>query len=708
MNNILHIFGRDIKGLVRNFFALFIAGGLCLLPALYAWFNIYANWDPYGSTGNIQIAVANLDEGWTDDSGNTFRMGDDIVAQLKQKDSIGWRFVKTKERAVKGVESGEYYAALVIDGNFTYSMYHGVYENTESPKITYYVNDKKNAVATKITDTAVSTLQNSINQTFVQVAAQKVFTKANDISEDLSREDPVGDFVDKLTVVSDSLSDYDEMITSFMEANEFLTNAADEANQKVADGQKLIAEGKNQLEAGQNDLDETRDSFSDFDKSVASSMDAIERSLGAISEEIAGARFEEDEKLLKKDVNKISSDAADLSQKLGTLSDSLNALNVSTKLNSTIKLVDDMRRMTAMIEANAQIEESDNLTSATVKKVQESLEEYEDTVSQMNSLYSEQVVPQIDAVMEGMSEALGTVAGLLDSLCDTTDSMKDVFEGVNTTLGALSTSLSQLQDIINNTNSRLKEVLAQLEGASEGEQMEILMTFLKGDPDTLGNYFSEPVHVEEEYIYEIANYGSGVAPFYTTLAIWVGMTILVSLIKVHAEKSGLKDVRPRHLYFGRYLIFFLLSQIQTLIIVLGDLYWLKIQCLHPFMFWLAGAMTSLTFSLFIYSLTIAFGDVGKAVAVVVMVIQIAGSGGTYPIEALPGFFKAVYIFFPFPYAINTMRECIGGIYENSYLVYMLELGIFCFASLVIGLVIRIPFMGINHFLEKRMEDTEMM
>ena len=141
---------------------------------------------------------------------------------------------------------------------------------------------------------------------------------------------------------------------------------------------------------------------------------------------------------------------------------------------------------------------------------------------------------------------------------------------------------------------------------------------------------------------------------------------------------------------------------------LGNLFLFQIQCLHPFLFWLAAAFTSLTFSLLIYALTIAFGDIGKAFAVVVMVIQIAGSGGTFPIEALPGFFRAVYIFFPFPYAIDAMRECIGGMYQNKFSLCLVQLGLFCVAALVVGLVIRIPFIKVNHFIEKRMEDTKML
>jgi putative membrane protein len=307
-----------------------------------------------------------------------------------------------------------------------------------------------------------------------------------------------------------------------------------------------------------------------------------------------------------------------------------------------------------------------------------------------------------------MSGALESVGSMLTTLSSTAAGMTDVFSSVSGSVSSLNMSMSQLQDIIRSTSEKLTGVIDQLDRAEESEAMDIILNLLAGDPETLGEYFSQPVQVQENYIYSIKNYGSGVAPFYTTLAIWVGMTILVSLIKVHAPEEKLENPKPHELFFGRYLLFLLLSEIQTAVIVLGDLYWLKIQCLYPFEFWLTAAVTSLTFSLIVYSLTIAFGDIGKAVAVVVMVIQIAGSGGTYPIEALPEFFQAVYMFLPFPYAINAMRECIGGMYQNTFAVCLAKLGLFCAVALVVGLVIRIPFIGLNHFFEERMEDTKMM
>ena len=197
-------------------------------------------------------------------------------------------------------------------------------------------------------------------------------------------------------------------------------------------------------------------------------------------------------------------------------------------------------------------------------------------------------------------------------------------------------------------------------------------------------------------------------PFYSVLAIWVGMTILVSILKVKAEPKGLTNVKSYQLFFGRYLLFLLLNEVQAVIIVLGDIYILHCQVMYPGLFFLAAALTSLTFSLLIYALTLSFGDIGKALAVVVMVIQIAGSSGTFPIELLPTVYQKIYIFFPFPYAINAIRETIGGMYADTYVKSLSELLIFAVGALIVGLVIRIPFVGINHYMEERMEDTKMM
>ena len=216
-------------------------------------------------------------------------------------------------------------------------------------------------------------------------------------------------------------------------------------------------------------------------------------------------------------------------------------------------------------------------------------------------------------------------------------------------------SLEQIQSVLQKVSGRLTAITEALNGVSEDERVDALMELMQGDPDAYGEFFSEPVKIDTRQIYPIANYGSAMTPFYTILALWVGALLLTALVKVKAEPKDMQDVKLHQLFFGRYLLFFVLGQIQALIVVLGDIYLLHCQILDKGMFWLTAAMASFVFTLLIYALTLSFGDIGKAVAVVIMVIQIAGSGGTFPIELLPGVYRNIYIFFPFPYAINAMR-----------------------------------------------------
>lgn len=297
---------------------------------------------------------------------------------------------------------------------------------------------------------------------------------------------------------------------------------------------------------------------------------------------------------------------------------------------------------------------------------------------------------------------------MLGDLNNTLTNMGNVFNGVNTTVSGTSDSLESIQKVLQSVSDRISAMTEKVNAAGDDEKVQALLDLMGGDPQAYGAYFAEPVEVKSQEIYPIENYGSAVTPFYTVLALWVGGLILVSVLKVKAKADELIAPKSYQLFFGRYLIFFLLGQIQALIIVLGNVFLLHCQILYPGLFWLTASLTSFTFTLLIYSLTLSFGDIGKALLVVIMVIQIAGSGGTYPIEILPDFYRNVYTFFPFPYAINALRETIGGMYGSTYMKSLAEVLIFAVVALLTGLVIRIPFVGINHFVEKRMEDTKMM
>lgn len=711
MKNIFKIFKTDINGLFRNFLALVVAIGLCLLPALYAWFNIYANWDPYANTGNIDIAVVNLDNGYTNRENENINIGNNLVNSLKEKDTIHWVFFDTREEAINGIESGKYYAAVVIDSDFSYSMYNGLFDEIENPHLTYYVNGKKNAVATKITDSAVSSIQASVNKSFISVLAEKIFTGIYDATDQLEEKDSVNKFIGKLEEVSNKLSEYDNLIDSFISGNVEMQGSISDTQKDITDSKEKLEASENKLNDAQKEIIATKKSFNDFNKEVNSALNEIKASLDQINKDIKDAKLENDVKALESDIQNI---LTDINKIIGNLDDIENSVDdiLSSVSTDSAKLlqasISNMKQIAIQLQTLIKNEDFSKNISASLKTVQDTIDLYSGLIENLTKIYNDEVAPQMNELLDGMEVILASAEKMLNSLGSTSTTINELFEGFTGNIDTLNTSLGELKIIFTNSKDKIDNVLNLLKDATDEEKLSIILNFMTGNPEKLGDFFAEPVLVDSHYIYEIKNYGSGVAPFYTTLAIWVGMTILVSLIKVHARKEGLIKVSHTELYFGRYLLFFAMSQIQTAIIVIGDLYLLKIQCLHPFMFWFASAMTSLTFSILIYSLTIAFGDIGKALAVVIMVIQIAGSGGTYPIESLPGFFQAVYIFFPFPYAINAMRECIGGTYKSDYCIYIMQLSFFIIAALVIGLIIRIPFIRLNHFIEERMEDTEMM
>ena len=186
MRNIWTVFKTDIKTLSKCFFACAVVVAIAVLPSLYAWLNIYSNWDPYGNTGGISIALASLDKGYTDEDGVYVNKGDDVVSDLREATSINWVVVDSEKQAKDGVYAGDYYAAVVIDKDFSYKMYHMLTEWTGKPTITYYENAKKNAVATKITDTAVESLKRSISENYLEVVIGRVMTQANLLAADLT------------------------------------------------------------------------------------------------------------------------------------------------------------------------------------------------------------------------------------------------------------------------------------------------------------------------------------------------------------------------------------------------------------------------------------------------------------------------------------------------------------------------------------------
>ena len=688
MHNIWTVFKTDLRTLSRCFFACVVVVAIALLPSLYAWLNIYSNWDPYGNTGGISIAVASLDRGYTD-KGQYVNKGRDVLEDLKTATSINWVIVDTAEEATDGVYAGDYYAAVVIDEDFSRKMYRMFTDWTGQPAITYYENAKKNAVATKITDTAVESLKRSISENYLEVMISGVMEQTNLLAADLTETDPETAVKGLLYQAQDVLSGCRRMMDAFRAAGDTGVSAADAAALSSA-----IAGINENLPSGT----ELADTAAELQHALYTALAGVDRALDRFEQSLDAAQLPDAQQQLRSAAAQLGALSTRLNSLASRLEDSAlsGAPLVAAQAAQLRALAEKCTALQSELNALADAADPSGLL-ADCRALADAVRSMTDRIP----VTERDLRRQLDRVVSDVSDAMDGVKGL-------SADAKALRAALSDTTQALSVTMDLLRPAAERMVSSLSDTIDRLEGLSVDEYTDILLNILGGDPLVYSQYFPEMVQTAVNKVYPIENYGSAMAPFYTTLAIWVGGVILSSLVKVHARTEGLLEPRPAELFFGRYLFFFLLSQLQAAIIVTGDLYLLKIQCLHPGLLYLTASLTAFTFSLLIYSLALSFGDVGKAVVVVIMVMQIAGSSGTFPIELLPEIYQKIYRFFPFPYAIDAMRECICGLYGDYYIRQLAFLLLFAVAALLIGLLVRRPFMGLNHFMEEKLEETELL
>lgn len=590
MKNIIKVFLNDCKHIGRNVVALVVVMGLAVLPSLYAWFNILSNWDPYGpeSTSNIKVAVAYDDTG-INISGMDINISTNIVEALKTNDTIGWVFTDSTDEAIEGVWSGDYYAALIMPADFSKDMVSFLADNMTHPEIIYYTNQKKNAIAPKITDKAKTAVQQQVNATFISTLTEAIM-KSADVAENIG---------DKNKADSTLESGSDSMNNSLID---ILIAKFQVINTQVVTFDNVLSALSNIITTAQTSADTAK----------------------GISPDISGTF--EGERAILNELNKTIGQSSLIDSSLfSTISHDIDA--VSGYMNSISSIYNDMGY---------------------------NIDDFNKSISQMG-------------------------------------------ESINNTL----VMVRNIEDNLNETTNKLVEF-------KNSGVYSLLQTAISFKTDELASFISAPVAITTEDLYPITNYGSAMSPFYSVLSIWVGALILVAIIHVKVHPFDGIKVNSVEAFFGRYITFFLIGQAQALLITLGDLFFIGIQCIHPFKFWFAAAFTSFVFTMITYSLTVAFENVGEAAAVVIMVIQVAGAGGTFPIQCLPAIYQAIYKYLPFTYAMDALRECVGGTYSWYYWKCILALLVYVGICLFIGLVIAKPCRKLNAIVDKSKEKSEIM
>lgn len=727
MHTVFAIFLRDVKRILRNPVALVVTMGVAIIPSLYAWCNILANWDPYANTGNIQVAVANEDEGTTSTLVGHLNAGQQTVTQLKSNHQLGWRFV-SKQHAVDGVKAGKYYAAIVLPKDFSSSLIGTVTGEKNQPSITYYINEKMNAIAPKITDTGATTIDEQINATFVSsvadAVAKQVKAAAGNTTDSLhtAQSDVVNNLndtinqletvqqqlggtrstLDKATTTIDSAKQTNTALASAInDALDTITNTSDLLAQTRAQTQRFsttltgaLDNGSTQLSGLQvtvgnvtgtmlNGLNTTQDALSQVSSSMRGVNSTAGEALDGMDNALKASGLDPNSQTYKDLSAQISEARKQLTfqqQRIDAFDHDTTSIitsgkNTATALNSDITSLSN-NGTAAMAKARA------NLTSA--------------------------VMPNLSTGLDTLSLANGSLAGTLTTLQGTLEQGNGLLDQLSRTVSQTNATLAGAQTQLANLSKQLSTTRTDVASLSSSRMFQQLSEMLGLNANEIGSFVGEPVHLDEKVLYPVENYGSAVTPFYTNLALWVGGFVLVAIYKLEVDRDEkIRKYTPRQGYMGRWLLFVTVGFLQAIIATIGDLA-LGIQCEHPFLFVLAGVFASFVYVNIIYALAVAFRHIGKAIAVILVIIQIPGAAGLYPIEMMPEFFRRLKPFLPFTYGINAMRGPIGGMYANHYWLDMLSLFWYLPAALFIGLVVRKLALNLNRLFDNRLADTDLM
>ena len=670
MKNIIEIFRKDIKEVFRKANTWIIIVGLIFLPSMYAWPNILSSWDPYGHTNNIKVAVTSEDEGATVD-GKDLNLGNSLVEGLKNNKNLDWQFVSNKQEAENGVRIGDYYASIVVPKNFSKDMTSVSRTEPQRASIEYTVNEKINAISPKITNSGASAIANNISKNFVETANGIIFEKLHEAGIKFEENLPsIEKAKEEIFKLNDNFSTYESTLSELIGKVEYGYNILNNVQNtlpeidRVATNSIMIAD-----KAGI-----TINNIQGFNERL---LPIINNHLNVVEEVSKEANVIAKELQQKPDkTEEIKARQKALDSRLQASTERLqlvkNIFEYFNKLSSERLFNNQLERVTTLLNDITTIKEVNN----NIHNKMDHYDEIADTVkeefvnksarvnevsSNMNSKLNVEVAPLISQVLSKAEVNIDKVSGIISGAQGELPAVERKLSETEVKISNAYGKLLSLQAQMPSAKSKIQKLTDEIKKADSGIDKNQLFNLLKVDYKQQAEFFANPVKLQENKLYHIENYGSAMTPFYTVLSIWVGSLLMSSLLTTKVEDEE-KKYKPYQKYFGRGLLFVIISLFQTLIITLGDMYVLGTQATSPYRFVLYALLISLLFSSIIYTIVCILGNVGKAVCIVLLVLQLGSSGGTFPIQMTSEFFQALYPKVPFTYSIGLLREAVGGVY----------------------------------------------
>ena len=670
MKNIIEIFRKDIKEVFRKTNTWIIIVGLIFLPSMYAWPNILSSWDPYGHTNNIKVAVTSEDAGATVD-GKDLNLGNSLVEGLKNNKNLDWQFVSNKQQAEDGVRIGDYYASIVVPKNFSQDMTSVSRTEPKRATIEYTVNEKINAISPKITNSGASAIANNISKNFVETANGIIFEKLHEAGIKFEENLPsIEKAKEEIFKLNDNFSTYESTLSELIGKVEYGYNILNNVQNtlpeidRVATNSIMIAD-----KAGItiNNIQGFNERLLPIINNHLNVVEEVSKEANVIAKELQQKPDKTEEiKARQKALDSRLQASTERLQLVKNIFEYFNKLSSERLFNNQLERVTTLSNdITTIKEVNNNIynkmDHYDEIADTVKEEFVNKSARVNEVSSNMNSKLNVEVAPLISQVLSKAEVNIDKVSGIIAGAQGELPAVERKLSETEVKISNAYGKLLSLQAQMPSAKSKIQKLTDEIKKADSGIDKNQLFNLLKVDYKQQAEFFANPVKLQENKLYHIENYGSAMTPFYTVLSIWVGSLLMSSLLTTKVEDEE-KKYKPYQKYFGRGLLFVIISLFQTLIITLGDMYVLGTQATSPYRFVLYALLISLLFSSIIYTIVCILGNVGKAVCIVLLVLQLGSSGGTFPIQMTSEFFQALYPKVPFTYSIGLLREAVGGVY----------------------------------------------
>lgn len=670
MKNIIEIFKNDIREIFRKARTWIVVIGLILLPSMYAWPNILSAWDPYGHTNNIKVAVVTEDSG-AEVNGQKVNLGENLVEGLKNNKNLDWQFVKNKQEAEDGVKIGDYYASIVIPKNFSddiTSVSRGV---PKKATIEYTVNEKINAISPKITNSGASAIANNISKSFVEIANGVIFGKLHEAGIKFEQNLPsIEKTKEEILKLNDNFSNYENVVSELIGKVEqgqkiistvqqtlptidrFATNSimlADKADITINNiqsfNEKLLPLISNHLKV----VEDVSGEANSLAKKIQSKPDNVEETKEKLK--LLNTRLEVGEERLRV--------VKSIFEYLNELSGENILQNQLNKINTLENDLTKVKEVNNKIYTN--IDNYDEIADDIKKDFVDRTKRINEISTNIDNRLNDDIAPLVAKVLTKADISINEISKIIIGAQNELPEVEAKISSTEMKIQRAHAKLLAIQKELPEAKEKIKKLTEEIKKAEAGTNTNMLFNLLKVDYKQQAEFFANPVQLSENKLYHIKNYGSAMTPFYTVLSIWVGALLMSSLLTTKVEDEECK-YKPYEKYFGRWILFLVISLLQTLVITLGDMYILGTQAVSPYRFVFYGLLIASLFSSIIYTIVHLLGNVGKAICIILLVLQLGSSGGTFPIQMTSSFFQALYPKVPFTYSIGLLREAVGGVY----------------------------------------------